>query len=635
MSLVLGFTPKKQQTISADLKAKGVEKLKCTPSAIDITAAVSLNQVAFKEYTQYLPAFMSSCKRQAPTDVRQVGHPIEFSLAESFPFSYPDTCVSLTTVDTANEQALLDMGAQVRFIESSKVFVLRAPDGQTLAQVSKFPNISKVAQCADELANLQALETLRLTIRIFSGFYITHSYPAFRDPGHEHDIKLVSYLVEAEDKEMSKKRTRDTTDEDDVQRHNKARETADGKVLGIPEVTQTYKSTFTDKVVRIKTPPSRASAPWATKADELPKTWGIYSPYFADTQFHDTKMVPRVIRAFFLGCLHTSKTGMLDAIHRIDRDWGVLGKTLIGKQLTHMAFCINAGIHAQARPVPIFENGHYTGTIIAGYGFVLGWNDYRFFPQPSVEWLAEMDKFNTHMVVLQKVLAKAGFDMDPMGDGLQLLSDKTLTMEKLRKLLVSKSISEMAKQEVRELAKGLSFPQAYWGTNAGTLTQALHYIADHSEPLPDDIPVHPSKLFVTDRLEIVWSCFGFSAPTFRPEGGRHHKITDKKYTVEFTPRGTTEKKRLEKDFTSFQIRHIALDLAISDMKDLRDTQEVRFARTDRRSRFNEDHMIRGKDFSQVLGELMKFCGASRRNESANTAVAQAVAGPSAFESDEF
>jgi len=297
-------------------------------------------------------------------------------------------------------------------------------------------------------------------------------------------------------------------------------------------------------------------------------------------------------------------------------DWGVLGKTSAGKEISHIFFCIDLAIQAQARPIPLIQDGRYMGTFISGYGFLMTVQGTEHSPVSFASIVKEIEASSIHTKTLEailKLLGKAGQVDDGLSDVGRICRDQNFTMMSLHRLCLESPVSVESKAKIQELARHLDFRQVTWGINSSAISGALNLITDVAAPLENTIPLHHSQLFSTDRLELVWSCFGFVAPSFRPVSSQLVEVTAKTFD-QLTRKGnetTTETRK----FDFLHVRPVKLDIAISDLKDVRSSKKVGILRSIRRESTYADRRFDGKDFNLIIEGLTKLCAVSRESAS--------------------
>lgn len=615
MSLILGNPAAEGQTVAPELAARNINFLRCVPAEMRLYSAPTMNQVAYKNYLPHLSAYMWSCQQQKQANLRTFGHPATIPHRECLPLRAPNLSVSLKDGDNNKHQAMLDLGCKVEKIRKSTIYLFNRPDGAKIKSVLAL-GVDKTAQAVDEFVNYAALEIFRDTLKVYTEFFNVQRYPAYIDANHfSSHYDGFSDWVSAVEKDAGEKRKRSNQDagEEQVAKKVVIGDPAAGAVAHIPATRTLSLKHDGDSVVRIKNIPAKSAANHITSLTDLPGMYGIWSPYVSKTQFFDVDFVPRLVNQYFLQSLGSSKEGCLLAMEKFKREWGVLGKSEGGKELTHIGVCISLAIPAQARVLPYFQGGTYQGSFIMGYGFTISCQGTLYRPVAPTELRKQVEDTVTHKRVLARILellSVQGDVNDGMSDLGRAIANNTYSgMMLLRKLCLVTAVSEGAKLQILELARGLDFKEISWSTNPSKLECALSLIGDLGEELPDDLPIHPSMLFTTERLSTVWSCFGFTAPSFRPLSGKLVAVNARTYSVTKREKGgepTTE----ERQFSWLHVRFTTLQQSIADLKEVRDSGKIGIDVSPRREAANANRLIEKEDFISLKAQLVTFCGIS-------------------------
>jgi len=616
MSLILGIPAPQDKTVDPRLSSRGFNHLKSHVSTLRMYAAPTTVQIAFAEYKAHLPAFMWSCTQQSRADLREFAHPVTIALKDCVPIRYPTLSFALKEHSGEKNSAMLDLGGRVSKIRQTLTYQFERPTSETLKAILKL-DIDKTCQANDECINFSAFDSFRITLKVFSEFLIVHRYPAFIDPGHEssHLVDRTSWQNADDSAPASSsagKRKRSDEDEGDKATHLSIKK---GGLPSMPSensdnIAPTANKWYGSQIV-LKKIPEKAHHPWVTTPTDLPVMYGIWSPYVFGLQHYDIDKVPRVVCDYFLGSLGLGRSACLAQMEKFKADWGVIGNTEAGKELSHMAFCIDAAIRCQARVIPLITPDKiYQGCAIMGYGFeiILAGTSYR--PVPYDEVLKQIDETVTHKKLLGDILKKVGLSGD-VDDGMsevgKVVTDPTFKMMHLRSLCLTKPVAESQKVEIAELAKGLDFRQVSWSTNPTTITYALELISNISTKLPDTLPIHHSMLFSTDRLSVVWSCFGFTSPSFRPVAAKLVSLTDKTFDYPVTIKGT-EKKVETRPFDHMHVRFTTLPQAIEDLELVRSSGKIGVLVNPSREANNANRRFDKENFTKIKDALNAFAG---------------------------
>jgi len=540
---------------------------------------------------------MAATFNNKPVDVKTVGFPIQITMDQCIPTFYPRVVVSGTTHDAAFLENLIAMGGKEETIKGQRVVIFDKPTADDLRSLAKL-RINRQCACPDESVNFSALDHFRMAVKIISLFLRTHSYPAFRDPTHLSDLSAWGIA-----REESKKRKRGGIDdvEDALERVVKR-----GPGVGLIEdedtTMQDQEMTIADTLneyLLVAKPSPVNPTPWGQRSD-IPSHYGLFFPYVSDLAHYDGKTVPRVIHRYFLGCLGNSRETILKSYDTLKASWGNLGRTEIGKQLTHMYTLVDLALQAQGQLYPIYERGRYEGSVVLGYGYSVMVHHEIYQPMSNDRLKKVVTDEGGHTSILMKVLTTAGLKAQKISD---VLNDNDFSMMKLRGLLVDAKLSESDRDKIKELAPLLSFSQAHLAFHDTSIATALSYIADNSwEGIPDNWPIHHSRLLSSDILEVVWSAFGFMAPTFMIDGGQLQKLSKKVYLA-YDPNTKTN---VVKNLDFIVSRLVTLDAAIADLKEVKKTQSIRLLLKGRRSGPNADRVFKDKRFTSILESLHRF-----------------------------
>jgi hypothetical protein len=607
MALYLGFTPKDDQEVSGSLSARGLKYLRASPSAFHVDVALRFIQPAYRTYTSLLPAYMMAQSTQKRQDARVFGYPVQCPLGEWFPFNYPTVAISLVDGTSEGREQLAVLGGEESRIKGSSVFLFHRPSKETLRTLNTIKNLDKRCQAADGAVNWDALESLRLTVKIFSKFLHTHTYPAFRDPDH---VSSIDNLMMNE--ELREKRGRED-DEDDEERPPRKKGPAAAAGGGDVEMTDSsITETMRHKITVVLPPPKTGTAMAFGSFKDMPATYGLFCSYVSDLAQYDHLTVPNIVMHYFMGCLGLNEHVACEVMVKFRRDWGVLSKTAVGRELSHMAKVFEISIRAQARPFPIYNQGVYEGIVISGYGYTLTWENVRKVPISHTELADVVKNAMGHASTLTAIAELMGWDKADDYHEDDLFQIKTMGM--LRSMCVATATAEETKSTVIKLAAALKFHGRSLSLNATDIVFALQTIHSEDATVVNELEIHHSKLFILDRLEVVWSAFGFLAPTFRPTGGQGVLLSSQTMKGRKASDGTVT----AIPFNTIVVRNIVLEESIRDLRAVLERKEVLVLMTGRRSGEHADRVFKGGDFDMIKAALAKFCGAGSKVRSAGT-----------------
>jgi hypothetical protein len=166
-------------------------------------------------------------------------------------------------------------------------------------------------------------------------------------------------------------------------------------------------------------------------------------------------------------------------------------------------------------------------------------------------------------------------------------------------------------KEIEKLAMQLRFPEdKTWKPIVSDIARAASYMDDGTPivdyPLHENLPITASSLFSNDKLRVIWSCFGYTAPSFRIPGGAAFDLSVPQNFV--TRRAGAFSKQTSETLvvSKISLRMVALDQAISDTEVMiREKQALNpFALPNmKRSAANQYKVFTGKDFQRVVENL--------------------------------
>jgi len=444
--------------------------------------------------------------------------------------------------------------------------------------------VIRTTPAATGTANLDSLASLTLVRRIFSSFFFTHVYPAFNDPGHLTVVEGHWDLLPGDGKRKapetgpSRSGKRIHTEEG-ANRDEEMEEDTAGTSPSTPPP---------DKILYAVPSPEIRQA-WGD-VDNLPNSWGIFVRYIAETQNDlKEKIVPRVIGQYFLGALGQNTQEVKMAHEKIKSDFGILCSTSAGKELAHIAMCIDLGLKAQSRIFPIISENEYIGCALMGCGFMIHAYNTGYTPVEPALLRRQIELAGSHRSALQSI---ADLVDDDAGTNAPLVLN-TKSMLDLKQLLESINTTQEDRDKIVALARKLRYGPRSWNVSPRNIVEALNLIADMTLGLPIDLPIHPSRLFEIDRVSLIWSVFGDLAPTCHFTGG---PIVD-----------LTTSKNLPKHIA---FRLVPLKDAIIDMQKI--ITEKKFCTTslNRRSGPFKDRLYQNVDAVAILSALIKACGIS-------------------------
>lgn len=200
--------------------------------------------------------------------------------------------------------------------------------------------------------------------------------------------------------------------------------------------------------------------------------------------------------------------------------WAQAGNTRAGKEVTHLFYCIDLALRAEAVCLPIVDNGVYRGCRLEGgeYSIIIKSKEYK--PADPVTAAEEAASIASYKEVYKKIAEILG------------MPDKDVPKMSIRNLSeVAKSVGLTEDERVSLVKYAGLLPQSKkflnW-TSVDSITLALSLISDTERKIPADLPMYPDAIFCESREESVMSAFGLKAPSFNFSNGTKIEV-DKEF----------------------------------------------------------------------------------------------------------
>jgi hypothetical protein len=316
---------------------------------------------------------------------------------------------------------------------------------------------------------------------------------------------------------------------------------------------------------------------------------GIWMPYVHALTSPDSKTVVELIGRYFLRSLAPTVAMCTKVLEDIRSAWGILAETDAGHLLAHMAKCISVGLDCQARIYPIFYEGDYEGSILYGAGFTVTHRNVEYRPISSVQLANAVAASSPKYAILMKISTIAKVDVL-----------KVSSMQEMRRTLVAVALSAQERLDVETLAARLPPLVPYWKLNTSTILTALELILDPARPLSDDVPMHPSSLFTSDRVALVLAAFGYTAPTFLIPSTPSFKLTGP----------------YPENLRTFVYRLTPLSAAVADFHKMMATLTITNNPSNLSNSF-QDRRIEPKDKDKIWSTLLKVVNAPKPSNQPN------------------
>jgi hypothetical protein len=570
--------------------------LRSRPTDVDISVVPWATQFRYKTYVGMLPHFMAAYCHQKKIKATDSFLPCSLTLKDSFPRPVPPIVISFNRpIMSEQSDYMKSIGYEEGNFKGKKYLCFPRLQIDQLRMILSFgPN--QITPSPNGSINVSAFSTISLVTRVFSNFLLAHQYPAFQTPEHVSRLDDVEGLkgtfVEWKAGE-EKKRKRGGKEKGPPRKRTAAEEQEEGEVsMNLSDSDEDSdpgaEVDITKDVIFAAYPPPLDCAGWGD-ADSIPNYDGIYVPFISELAAMDSKAVPRVIRQFFLPCLGHSVESIRESMARIESDFGVIMHTRAGDMYAHIAVCIETAIAAQARPYLIFEDERYEGCVLLGAGYTIHVKGQSYVPVAYPILLERVKSLGSHLAAvgaIAKVCAKEIDEIYTVGDE----NRKIDSMYEFSRVVGQIGLTEESRDSVRKFAIKLSFGSE-WTMTFPNILKALELISS-TEPLPRDLPIHHSAFFSTDRVELVLSCFGSSAPSCIYAASPRIDMTRKQ------------------NISQVQFSQLPLERAIVDMKSVISTKSFSLPAQRLRSGSYKQMQFKGKQATDLYAGLCKVSGSA-------------------------
>jgi len=442
--------------------------------------------------------------------------------------------------------------------------------------------------------NIKAMIRLRHTIAIFSSFLHTHKYPAFTDREHLNEVTpALGGRVSGDPMTVDGEKIYDSKPEAPFGNKDIA-----VKKMAYMTIDYTKDTTF------------KGIDPWldfSVDYEKIPNAEGLWLPYISALANHDTDKVPDVIEKYFLRTLGETLEDCILEMREMRGEWGMIGKTDSGKEISHFAAALDLAISGQARVVPCFRLGRYVGSILSGGGYSIDVCEKSYRPVDHGDLVKAIKGSDMHTLALASMSRLMGSEVLR-----KEFNTAATSMLSLRNFMIDTWAQEKNKGELLRHAAYLMFPDSKpWAINESTIANAFEKITDPNftlkTALPRDFPVHYSMIFEMDTLSVVWSCFGGMAPTFRIPGGHQFDLKEEMVFDQKAKDGKITKRNLVR----IAVRNVILPKAIADLKIVQSEKTILnplSAPKVRASAQNQDRIFTEERGKLLMAALRQFCG---------------------------
>jgi hypothetical protein len=445
--------------------------------------------------------------------------------------------------------------------------------------------------------NIKAFISARALLSVLTAHVHAMRYPAFQDSEHKSSFALGKLLEGIDVDNLDK-----LMDTDDFKKEGFELASAPGAFRDLKyQAVPLWKIDYTglpSPLTHIKLDDANA---------KIPPGDGLWFPYFSFLHNFDTDVVPWYIRDYAVRNFGDEIDDCLSVVNEVCGDWGMIGKTEFGKEISHFVKVFRLGLDSQARVIPCFRKSHYEGSIMLGTGYTISLEEKLYRPVTESELRSFIVKSDVHSIALDFIAGK-------MGNAEQTANVKACdSMLKLRNTLLASWTKEKDKTDIVNMAAFLNFHEDKWPINLTTLQRALNAISDPDFSLgtakPKEYPIHSSRVLCTDTNEVVWSCFGTYAPSFRIPGGRLFHLSEDMTFEVVSSRGKKDTKQIVR----IAVRAKELDDAVDDLAKMLEEKSIENPVVMPRVRVSQENMDKifaGDSGRELLGSLRSCVGIS-------------------------
>jgi hypothetical protein len=600
-SVLFGIKNPTNTQVSPALEALGIRMLRQAPSDTNLDVIRIYDQTGYCVYKHNLPAYMRAFYEEKPRSLLNplVGLPrlnwdelITFGLPEiicDWSFPLPDEVADAlrTNLDAQDARDKNNKPAMV----FPKLTPLQIP---TLRETN--PNNRTPAPFG--LANIGCIPVVKVCYTLLNLFSRLQQYSSAIDSEHAFSIEMMK---------------RQAVEGDNTDAEMEVAELPDHYVQSITHGGTTIRCSGPQAATHLG--PSTVTYPEYSSQYDATRLacGGLFFPYISELAAWDKKKVPSVISRYFQGCLGETVEDVEEMIEMVRREFGVLGHTEWGKEMTHAFTCMGLAIESQSKLWLVIDEGVYLGAVLEGTGFSLFCNREEFQPGSRDQLIDAVAKGGNNM----SVLAKIGQYVRGEGDEVVNFTDVN-RMWKLRRRLEQNRVRGDDKEEIIKLAKQLRFrDDISWKPIVDDIVRSGEYLSDNyrlNEYSEDEnLPITATALFSDDKEFVIWSCFGYVAPSFRIPGGTLFDLRSVQNVVTRNVGGVRGGQSVSKEkliVSKIHLRVVDLELAVRDLKDMiREKTILNPFATPVMRRSNEARfkMFTGQGMNKVVAALRDIC----------------------------
>jgi hypothetical protein len=595
----------KKPEASQELKAKGIELLRCSPCDMNIIGIPLALLAIWGIFKEYFSTITYSISIKAGSSLFPEDLEITSVHPDPLPIPLPPICVSLKNHNQASLEFLGNNGFEQVEIRGSTFFLCSTVTRElvrTLMHPGCPAQLEEDSFCPYRFVNISALYSALDIINLLS--YACHAMMFTTDDSG--DFGRSDYA-------------RDSSGDDDAREQMEIEDREAGPtpinkdtahdIAGL--FASSSHSTFPTARVPgslVDTTVYRKRKFCSTASSftaELPGTVLRYVPELAN---EDKTTVLSFIQTFMLWNLGSNMSDCLSSLSQLKSSWGNLCSTDFGLIVSHLAKSLYLAMESQTSITALFDMGFYEGCVLQGEGFRLAVNNIVMFPFVPENLQSDVRGLGTHHNTLQKIIAIIHREQK-----VELHSKDVISMSSLRTLLLGTSLSESAKEEITALAKLLRYPARPWNINHANIMKMIEIIRG-LPVINDSTPLGSRALFSKDMITVALSCFGEgTCPSFIHANGTPIDLSgtlprpSREQTMgRDKPRG---RQTTSNAAWTFAIRRVRYDEALGNLRTLLNNKQARSVSSSIARQLG-CVVIQGKQFGEMFGALSDLASIS-------------------------
>lgn len=589
----------KKPEVSPELKAKGIELLRCAPCDMNVIGVPVAQLPLWGIFSEHFSTISHALSETEDTSFNPDNLEIRMTHPNPLPLKLPQLCVSLRE----HRQEALEFLGNNHFEQAEirgATFFLCHNVTRGLIQKIISPDcpakLEENSFCPYRFVNLAAVYSALDIINLISyaiqsmGFTVTNKDLNRDDFDKDENMDegvTIEQMETSSDGGVSAEKRKGS------ERHDLSNLfediTLDSLMAQIP-VGRVHPEVLSERTTF--TPTDKPIIPGP----------GIVLRYVPELANEDKTTVLSFIQRYMLLNLGASMNDSLANYIELKSSWGNLCSTDFGLALSHLVKCLHLGMDTHTSVIPLFDMGYYEGCILQGNSFSISVNNSILRPLNTKNLSAEIESMSTHVNTLKRIIAIVNREIK----GTEFSTEDVISMRAMRDKLLGIPLTEGAKDEIISTARNLRYPSRPWSVNHTDLMKMIEIIRSPAT-INDNTPLGPRSLFSKDWIVVALSCFGeITCPSFYHANGTAINLDGN------LPRPSGDSnsggdRRKGKQTTSnaawtFAVRRVQYDEALGDLRRVLSKKEARSISSSI-ARGLGCVVISGKQFGELFASL--------------------------------